>query len=204
VAGWEALQDIGAFDFGGVVGEVDSLFEGGYDFGGDPGIRELSTVYDLTMLGAAAMHVAALEQSGERPQRALEIQVPEARVAFLKFACAGTLYHRRREFEDLQMSDVIPFSGDIAKLGAVGVSSVNDLAANFDGYFEALLGLYRGSQSPLTRRSLRAAGCTWKASSGGRPCGALPIQVKCTKSPRNTSRGMTSTSDTFGGDSRPS
>lgn len=151
MAGWEALQDIGAFDFGGVVGEVDSLFEGGYDFGGDPGIRELSTVYDLTMLGAAAMHVAALEQSGERPQRALEIQVPEARVAFLKFACAGTLYHRRREFEDLQMSDVIPFSGDIAKLGAVGVSSVNDLAANFDGYFEALLGLYRGSQSPLTR-----------------------------------------------------
>jgi len=151
VAGWEALQNIGAFDFGGVVGEVDSLFEGGYDPGGDPGTQELSTAYDLTMLGAAAMHVAALEQSGERPQRALEIQVPEARVAFLKFACARTIVHGPREFEELQMSDVIPFSGDIAKLGAAGVSSIYDLAANFDGYFEALLGLYRGSQSPLTR-----------------------------------------------------
>ncbi len=151
MAGWEALQNIGAFDFGGVVGAVDSLFEGWYGLGGDPGTRELSTAYDLTMLGAAAMHVAVLEQSGERPRRALEIQAPEARVAFLKFACGGTIYHRQREFEDLQMADVIPFSGDIAKLGAVGVSSMYDLGANFDGYFEALLGLYRRSQSPFTR-----------------------------------------------------
>jgi hypothetical protein len=149
VTGWEALQAIRAFDFDGVIGEVDSLFEGGYDLSGGP--QELSTAYDLTMLGAAAMRVAALEQFGERPQRALEIQVPDARVAFLKFACSRTIVHRPRELEELQMSDVIPFSGDIAKLGAVGVSSVYDLATNFDGYFEALLGLYRGSQSPLTR-----------------------------------------------------
>lgn len=151
MAGWEDLQNIGAFDFDGVVGEVDSLFEGRDGLGGDQGTQEFSTAYDLTMLGAAAMHVAALEQSGELPQRALEIQVPEARVAFLKFACSRMIVHGPREVKELQMSDVIPFSGDIAKLGAAGVSSVYDMAMNFDGYFEALLGLYRGSQSPLTR-----------------------------------------------------
>lgn len=151
MAGWEDLQSIGAFDFGGVVGEVDSLFEGGGGLGGDPETQDLSTAYDLTMLGAAAMHVAVREQSGEQPQRALAIQVPEARVAFLKFACSGTWAHQRRELEELQMSEIIPFSGDIAKLSAVGVTSVYDFATNFDGYFEALLGLYRGSRSPLTR-----------------------------------------------------
>src|SRR5581483_6835424 len=110
MAGWEALQYIGAFDFGSVADEVASLFEGEYDPGVAPGSQDLSTAYDLTMLGAAALHVAALEQSGERPQRALEIQVPEARVAFLKFACARTIVHGRRGVKDLQMSDVIPFS----------------------------------------------------------------------------------------------
>jgi hypothetical protein len=151
VAGWEALQDVGAFDFRGVVGEVDSLFEGADDLGFDPQVQELRTAYDLTMLGAVAMRFAVLEQSDERPQRALEVQAPDARVAFLKFACAGTMYHQARPLPELHMLDVVPFSGDIAKLGAVGVSSVSDLAENFDGYFEALLGLYLRSRSPLTR-----------------------------------------------------
>jgi hypothetical protein len=151
MAGWEDLQDIGAFDFDGVVGEVDSLFEGGDDPGFGPPIQGLPTAYDLTMLGAAAMRVAVLEQSGEAPQRALEIQGPDARVAFLKFACARTFYHEVRPLTELQMPDVVPFSGDIAKLEAVGVSSVSDLAENFEAYFEALIGLYRGSASPLTR-----------------------------------------------------
>ena len=169
MTGWEALQYIGAFDFGGVAGEVDSLFEGGYDRDIAPGSQDPATAYDLTMLGAAALHVAALEQSGERPRRALEIQVPEARVAFLKFACARTIVHGRRGVKDLQMADVILFSGDIAKLDAVGASSAYDLAENFDGYFEALLGLYHGSQSPLTREVaesgwLHLEGLIWRTT----------------------------------------
>ena len=151
MAGWEALRDIGAFNFDGVVGEVNSLFRIPQGLSSEILPQEILNSYDLTMLGAAALRVAALEQSEERPRRALEIQVLDCRVSFLKFACAMTNIHGWKAAEELRTWDVVPFSGDIAKLSAVGASSVTDLAENFDSYFNSLLGLYRQSESPLTR-----------------------------------------------------
>jgi hypothetical protein len=151
VAGWETLQDIGAFNFDSVVGEVNSLFQVPQGLSAQNLVGETLTSYDLTMLGAAALRVAVLEQSEERPQRALEVQPLDGRVSFLKFACAMTNIHWARSAEDLRLWDIAPFSGDIAKFGAVGVASATDLMENFDDYFNALLSLYRQSQSPLTR-----------------------------------------------------
>lgn len=151
MAGWEALRDIGAFNFDNVVAEVDSLFEVPQDLSNESLVQDLPTTYDVTMLGAAALRVARLEQPQERPDRALEVYALDGRVSFLKFACALTLIHGVRSAEELRIWDVVPFSGDVAKFSAVGVSSVTDLAENFDDYFSALLGLYRQSQSPLTR-----------------------------------------------------
>lgn len=150
MAGWEALRDIGAFNFDSVVGEVNSLFAVPQGLSTESLVQEMLISYDLTMLGAAALRVAVLEQSEERPRKALEVQAPDGRVSFLKFACSMTRPHRRSTGE-LQIWDIAPFSGDLAKLSAVGVSSVTDLVENFDGYLNALLGLYRESPSPLTR-----------------------------------------------------
>jgi hypothetical protein len=152
MAGWENLEAIGAFDFQNAVRSANSLFE--VPRGLTPILpQDLQSSYDLTLLGAAAFRVATMEQrsSQEPPGSELVVRWADCRISFLKFACALTLTHGTYSANEPRISDVLPFSGDAAKFAAVGVTSLAELADNFDDYLARLIDLYQASPSPFTR-----------------------------------------------------
>ena len=153
MTGWEVLQEVGAFTFDHAIEEVESIFANASGYlVARPGIAEdLPLIYDLTFLGAAAFVAGVSEQIQEGPRESLEVGETECRVSFLKFACSMTNIHEPRSAQQIRLTDVVPFSGDVAKLRAAGASSVAELAKDFDAIFDRFLDSERSSPSPLTR-----------------------------------------------------
>lgn len=173
MAGWDDLESLGVFSFSEARGEVDAIFEPieAAGAGTDDEIEAIRFTRDLVLLGAASVHIAGQLGSPyiEPVQSQVEVGALDARISFLKYDCAGTYIHGRRDPAEVSLSDVVVFTGDVAKLVLFGVGSVNEFADGFEDFFGLLEEAYARSASPLARTAVESGwfhleGLVWRAS----------------------------------------
>lgn len=173
MAGWEDLESLGVFSFSGARREVDAIFEPieAAGTGTDDEIEAIRFTRDLVLLGAASVHIAGQMASPhiEPVGSHLEVGAPDARISFLKYDCAGTYIHGRLEPAEVNLSDVVVFTGDVAKLMFLGVRSVNEFADGFEEIFGRLEQAYAASVSPLAQTVAESGwfhleGLVWRAT----------------------------------------
>ena len=148
--GWDDLQDLGAFMFEEAREEGRRLFA---PLGADidafaPDSAELVT-YDSVLLGAASITLALDGTlNTDRPKLPLRVPAPAVRLAFRKVDCSGTWIHVLRNLDELQLWDIMVFSGDMSKSTAIGATTVRQLTENFDTFFDALFKAFQQGWSP--------------------------------------------------------
>ncbi len=157
---WRTLEEFGIFDFSNAAGGLYAATRPPDDL--DPTSvppeilsdenYQMST--DLSLLGAASQRVLVEMCSGEHPGvpvLPIQVRAADARSAFVTFGCALSFPHYRSDLGSLDLEVMLPLSGDVRKLHAVGAENATDLLDNFDAVIGRMTNLYRGSASGYSR-----------------------------------------------------
>lgn len=148
---WEPLEAVAAFDFTLARRDWDNIREDAVAQGADSsGRRGLEETGELALLGAAQMQVmASFVVAREGPAAPLLVLPGVVEASFVSFACSLTYIHADRA---PTLADVAVFSGDLTKLGAIGLTELDDVGGGIDDAVSQLTDIYKAAPSASSVR----------------------------------------------------
>lgn len=168
--GWEQLREAGVFDFRVAVEEWQAIKDRAQELGasGDDR-RSLDDTGDLSLLGAAQMQIQVSFLTGAWPADFPLLVLPGLMTtAFMTYACSLTYIHSNRNPE---LTDLSVFTGDITKLRAIGITTLNAVREKLVDAINELASLYAEAAADQSQRFalngwVHLQGLVWTATLG--------------------------------------